>query len=731
VPYINNVYLEFNIIIDNRNNAENSELSINLAPGATLHLAFQCAYLLESLPLSLVAKLHPVIRIRMIIIVPAKQQIRYKCELELDNWILTKGRINRGVIYTHKVWKGLPTDILGIVKPISTNSSLYISFTTLRLEVRCNRFAREVRLNLIIPSSYVSPKGGGDKGIACCLIYGYGNFRMTYVLRRIGLRRCRGTKTIFLLSIVSNNDMKEGGKELSKKFLSPAHGLGVLRRIGGDLREGSKASDSERKYPSSALLIYPLFYCSVLRRVSHRQVIKRDKFFGRAPGKYVSTYTKVAGNASIIKFNSQSKVDKLNAYCKNKNKSQTNFILNRKIYNMLYDQNLYLLAREMLLDNKSGKLILTGKDIFLLKDKEVFGCTLLGLPNLQVRGIQTRDILDIIIKMKEGNYNFTNLSLKKECKPVATPPLTGARLNDFSVIKDILVIKAIVRILEAIYEPSFNSNSGSRATLHFLKGVGSSCSREVKLAKVKEILKGASWIIKSDLSKTPPFEHINLNVLMSSVERKITDRRFTDLIRKALNAGHFNYFGLGLSRSFRSLLYPILIDIFLSEGGVDNYVYSLASRLRADKFTNTNYNNKGRTLFFPLGPTQGVGISPRRPMLEDSAVKVSYVREGECLILAVKGSYSDCVSVVNLIRNFFKQNLFIELSNEVFEIINTSSYKKDIIFLGVRISISSLKHNAINGHSANIELKAPINHLQKKLTLAGFLKDKKPVPKLV
>lgn len=652
-------------------------------------------------------------------------------ELELDNWILTKGRINRGVIYTHKVWKGLPTDILGIVKPISTNSSLYISFTTLRLEVRCNRFAREVRLNLIIPSSYVSPKGGGDKGIACCLIYGYGNFRMTYVLRRIGLRRCRGTKTIFLLSIVPLRGMKEGGKELSKKFLSPAHGLGVLRGIGGDLREGSKASDSERKYPSSALLIYPLFYCSVLRRVSHLQVIKRDKFFGRAPGKYVSTYTKVAGNASVIKFNSQSKVDKLNAYCKNKNKSQTNFILNRKIYNMLYDQNLYLLAREMLLDNKSGKLILTGKDIFLLKDKEVFGCTLLGLPNLQVRGIQTRDILDIIIKMKEGNYNFTNLSLKKECKPVATPPLTDARLNDFSVIKDILVIKAIIIILEAIYEPSFNSNSGSRATLHFLKGAGSSCSREVKLAKVKEILKGASWIIKSDLSKTPPFEHINLNVLMSSVERKITDRRFTDLIRKALNAGHFNYFGLGLSRSLRSLLYPILIDIFLSEGGVDNYVYSLASHLRADKFTNTNYNNKGRTLFFPLGPTQGVGISPRRPMLEDSAIKVSYVREGECLILAVKGSYSDCVSVVNLIRNFFKQNLFIELSNEVFEIINTSSYKKDIIFLGVRISISSLKHNAINGHSANIELKAPINHLQKKLTLAGFLKDKKPVPKLV
>jgi retron-type reverse transcriptase len=53
------------------------------------------------------------------------------------------------------------------------------------------------------------------------------------------------------------------------------------------------------------------------------------------------------------------------------------------------------------------------------------------------------------------------------------------------------------------------------------------------------------------------FENVNLNVLMSILEEKIQDRRFTDLIRKALNAGHFNY-----DLSNFSSLHPILIDIF-------------------------------------------------------------------------------------------------------------------------------------------------------------------------
>ncbi len=187
---------------------------------------------------------------------------------------------------------------------------------------------------------------------------------------------------------------------------------------------------------------------------------------------------------------------------------------------------------------------------------------------------------------------------------------------------------------------------------------------------------------------------------MFILEEKIKDRRFTDLIRKALKAGHFNYFGLrsGVSNvthnSLRSLLYPVLIDIFFVR--LDNYVSSLA-----DQFTKVSSNE----------------------------VKLSYVREGDQLILGVKGSYSDCVNNLNLLVDFFKQNLLLKVSKEAFEIINLSNKKEasSIIFSGVRIYIPDLKLFSFN---RKIIFSAPINSLMSKLTKAGFLKNKKPVPKL-
>jgi hypothetical protein len=56
----------------------------------------------------------------------------------------------------------------------------------------------------------------------------------------------------------------------------------------------------------------------------------------------------------------------------------------------------------------------------------------------------------MISNLKEGNYKFTDLSLKGEPKEFTI-------LNNISVAKDILLIKAIVIKLETIYAPSFNS----------------------------------------------------------------------------------------------------------------------------------------------------------------------------------------------------------------------------------------------------------------------------------
>jgi len=106
----------------------------------------------------------------------------------------------------------------------------------------------------------------------------------------------------------------------------------------------------------------------------------------------------------------------------------------------------------------------------------------------------------------------------------------------------------------------------------------------IKQVKVK--LKGAKWFIKGDLSNS--FDHIKLNTLMFILEEKLADKRFTDLIIKALKAGHFNYNYISRHKpltlgsqtisagcelgGLKSLLYPILVDIFLER--FDNFVLS-------------------------------------------------------------------------------------------------------------------------------------------------------------
>lgn len=198
-----------------------------------------------------------------------------------------------------------------------------------------------------------------------------------------------------------------------------------------------------------------------------------NKLLGRILGKYASTYTKVAAFDSTIKFNNRSKVDKLSVYNKKQMLRLTNLAFKSKIYTKLYDKNLYLLAYDML-SNRPCKVVITGTELLLLKD--IFECSLLHL-NILGREIRLSDILDIITKIEQGNYEFTDLSLKGGPKKFSI-------LNNFSVAKDILLIKAIVILLEAFYESLFNSlPQGFRPIL-------SANSHEHALRELKLKLKG-------------------------------------------------------------------------------------------------------------------------------------------------------------------------------------------------------------------------------------------------
>jgi len=74
-------------------------------------------------------------------------------------------------------------------------------------------------------------------------------------------------------------------------------------------------------------------------------------------------------------------------------------------------------------------------------------------------------------------------------------------------------------ILEIIFEPTFSD---------FSHGFRPSRSCHSALRYIKTDFESASWYIEGDISKC--FDSINHNILMSIIEDKIIDRRFTQVI---------------------------------------------------------------------------------------------------------------------------------------------------------------------------------------------------------
>lgn len=120
-----------------------------------------------------------------------------------------------------------------------------------------------------------------------------------------------------------------------------------------------------------------------------------------------------------------------------------------------------------------------------------------------------------------------------------------------------IVQEAMRMILEAIYEPTFSDNS---------HGFRPSKSCQTALKHLYNGFQHAQWLIEGDISKC--FESIDHKKLMALIEQKVSDRRFSHYINKALKAGFFEF------RTFKhniagtpqgSIISPLLANIFLHQ----------------------------------------------------------------------------------------------------------------------------------------------------------------------
>lgn len=143
---------------------------------------------------------------------------------------------------------------------------------------------------------------------------------------------------------------------------------------------------------------------------------------------------------------------------------------------------------------------------------------------------------------------------------------------------DKLVQEAVRIILEAIYEPIFMDTS---------HGFRPNRSCHTALQSVKYEFRGARWFIEGDIKGC--FDNINHNVLVSCINKKIKDARFTKLIYKFLKAGFVDDFVYNNTYSGCAqggIISPILANIYLHE--LDKFVENLSKEFNepaTEKFT--------------------------------------------------------------------------------------------------------------------------------------------------
>lgn len=261
---------------------------------------------------------------------------------------------------------------------------------------------------------------------------------------------------------------------------------------------------------------------------------------------------------------------------------------------------------------------------------------------------------------------------------------------------DKLVQEVVRTVLEAIYEVSFE---------HTSHGFRPQRSCHTALAQIQKTYNGATWFIEGDIKGF--FDNINHDVLIRTLEERISDDRFIRLIRKFLNAGYIEDWKFHKTYSGTpqgGIVSPILANIYLDK--LDKYVKQYIKNF--DRGT-TRKPNKDR-IQYEYGKRLAVqklksvkDISERKAIIEQIKQydkqraqipcsdemdcdyrRLKYVRYADDFLIGIIGSKEDARKIKEDIKNFLAEKLGLELSDEKTLITHTEKTAK---FLGYEIYV--------------------------------------------
>jgi group II intron reverse transcriptase/maturase len=300
--------------------------------------------------------------------------------------------------------------------------------------------------------------------------------------------------------------------------------------------------------------------------------------------------------------------------------------------------------------------------------------------------------------------------------------------------RDKLVQEVMRMVLEAIYEPSFESNS---------HGYRPNRSCHTALRAILSSFHGV-WVIEGDLSKC--FDSIDHNKLMDLIGRNIKDARFLALLWKALKAGYLDFQTpqaniIGTPQG--TVISPILANIFLHQ--LDKYVEELKSEF--EKGRNNKVSKEYRSITYKLNKARKMGDTDLIKKLTKERINMTsielqdpnyrrlyYIRYADDWLIGISGPITDAQAILSKVTNFC-ESVGLKVNKDKTKITNIHTNK--VRFLGTDISFtrhinySRTTHEVLRKRKIGprIMLTAPLQRVRKKLTEAGFIRYNEPYPK--
>jgi group II intron reverse transcriptase/maturase len=313
-------------------------------------------------------------------------------------------------------------------------------------------------------------------------------------------------------------------------------------------------------------------------------------------------------------------------------------------------------------------------------------------------GINLEFFHKLSINIPKGRFNFGPI------RKIDIPkPQGGVRPLGIADSRDKIVQKGMAVILEELSEHRFlDCSFGFRR--------GRSCHDAITYIKRK--VPSGMWAIEGDISKC--FDRFNHKRIVSLIRKKyISHQVFIDLLYKALKTRIISInssFTSKIGTPQGSVVSPILCNIYLHELDIFINESEKLEKFRSAKAATANpkfkallsvskeedekakniKRSKGKLKYWKFLHKLRVSKlkfaeknNVNRVIFKGKNRRIAYVRYANDFIIFVWGTKNDCLEIKKLVKNFFKGNLDLDLSEEKSHI--TYLKKSKIDFLGFQI----------------------------------------------